>query len=80
MKKRKSRAGYLRDYNKRTGYYKRYCKSEKYKARMSQTKPLWARIDLETHAQIAKKAKADGTSMAETVRTLLEWGLEAEDK
>ncbi|MDD9731092.1 hypothetical protein PVW46_14340 [Mameliella sp. AT18] len=37
------------------------------------------RMDHEQFASVRGKAERDGTSLAEAIRTLIEWGLEAEE-
>lgn len=37
-------------------------------------------FDNETFAQVRAKAIRDGTSLSEAIRTLVEWGLEAEEE
>jgi hypothetical protein len=39
-----------------------------------------ARFDDEMFARIRAKALRDGTSLSEAIRTLIEWGLEAEEQ
>jgi len=42
------------------------------------TTQIVVRFDDDTFAQIRERALADETSIAEQIRTLVEWGLEAE--